>query len=72
MNITIIIKKMKQVLSEKKLNRLGKETGFTQRQRNVTAFQLVIAMICALGEKDARYLSDILRYFNHLSGQTVS
>ena len=71
MNITIIIKKLKQVLSEKKLNRLGKETGFTQRKRNVTAFQLVIAMICALGEKDTRYLSDILRYFNHLTGQGV-
>ncbi len=71
MNITIIIKKLKQVLSEKKLNRLGKETGFTQRKRNVTAFQLVTAMIGALGEKDTRYLSDILRYFNHLTGQSV-
>ncbi|MCN4143654.1 MAG: IS4 family transposase [Thiohalomonas sp.] len=49
----------------------GKETGFTQRKRNVTAFQVVIAMICALGEKDTRYLSDILRYFNHLTGQSV-
>lgn len=42
MNITTITKKLKQVLSEKKLNRLGKETGFTQRKRNITAFQLVM------------------------------
>lgn len=71
MNINIITKKLKQVLSEKKLNRLGKEIGFTQRERNITVFQLVIAMICALGEKDTRYLSDILRYFNHLTRQSI-
>ena len=71
MNINIIIKKLKLVLSEKKLNRLGRETGFMQRERNVSAFQLVIAMIGALGEKDTRYLSDILRYFNRLTGQSV-
>ncbi|MCN4144345.1 MAG: hypothetical protein LC437_04530 [Thiohalomonas sp.] len=28
-------------------------------------------MICVLGEKDTRYLSDILRYFNHLTRQSV-
>jgi len=32
---------------------------------------LVSAMICSLGEKDTRYLSDILRYFNRLTNQNV-
>ena len=67
MNISIITKKLKLILSEKKLNKLGKETEFTQRERNVSAFQLVTAMICALGDKNTEYLSDILRYFNSLT-----
>ena len=60
MNISIFTKKLKLILSEKKLNKLGKETKFTQRERNITAFQLVTAMICALGDKQTDYLSDIL------------
>jgi len=71
MNISIITKKLKLILSEKKLNKLGKETEFTKRERNVTAFQLVTAMICALGDKNTEYLSDILRYFNRLTDQNV-
>ena len=71
MNISIITKKLKLILSEKKLNKLGKETQFTQRERNVTAFQLVTAMICALGDKNTEYLSDILRYFNRLTDQNI-
>ncbi len=59
MNINIITKKLKQVLSEKKLNLLEKETGFTQRKRNITESQLVIT-IYALGDKHARHLSDRL------------
>ena len=71
MDISTTIKKLKLVLSEKKLNNLGRDTGFMKRMRNVSSFQLVIAMIGALGEKDTRYLSDILRYFNQLTGQSV-
>lgn len=71
MNINTITKKLKLILSEKKLNKLGKETEFTQRERNVNAFQLVTAMICALGDKNTEYLSDILRYFNSLTNQNV-
>jgi len=71
MNISIITKKLKLILSEKKLNRLGKETEFTKRERNINAFQLVTAMICALGDKNTEYLSDILRYFNRLTDQNI-
>ena len=71
MDISIIRKKLKLILSETKLNKLGKSTGFTQRERNLTAFQLVTAMICALGDKKTDYLSDILKYFNRLTGQAM-
>ncbi len=71
MHINTISKKLKLILSERKLNNLGKATGFTQRKRNVTAFQMVSAIICALGDKHTDYLSDILRYFNRLTGQKI-
>ena len=60
MNISIIQKKLKLILSKNKLNKLGKETKFTQRERNITAFQLITAIICALGDKNTDYLSGIL------------
>jgi hypothetical protein len=71
MKISTIEKKLKLILSENKLNKLGETTGFTQRKRKITAFQLVTALICALGEKHTDYLSDILRYFNQLTKQNV-
>ena len=71
MDINIIPKKLKLILSKNKLNKLGKATGFTQRERNITTFQLVSAMIYALGEKNSVYLSDILRIFNQLTDQNV-
>ena len=43
--ISIFIIQLKPILSEKKLNKLGKEKEFTRRERNITAFQLVTAMI---------------------------
>lgn len=71
MKISTIHKKLKLILSENKLNKLGRTTGFTKRKRNISAFQLVTAMICALGEKQTDYLSDILRCFNQLTNQNV-
>jgi hypothetical protein len=71
MKINTIQKKLKYILSENKLNKLGRTTGFTKRKRNITAFQLVTAMICTLGEKHTDYLSDILRCFNQLTNQNV-
>ena len=71
MNISTITKKLKLILSKNKLNKLGKETKFTKRERNITAFQLVTAIICALGDKNTDYLSDLLRYFNRLTEQKV-
>ncbi len=71
MDISIIPKKLKLILSKNKLNKLGKETGFTKRERNITTFQVVTAMICALGEKNTLYLSDILRSYNQLTAQNV-
>jgi|GEM_PF-4808077 len=41
MDISIIRKKLKLILSETKLNKLGKSTGFTQRERNLTQGKII-------------------------------
>jgi len=71
MNVNTVAKKLKAILSEKKLNRLGKQVGFTKRKRNVDSFQMVISLIAALGDKKTRYLSEILRYYNQLTEQNI-
>jgi len=71
MKLNIVTKKLKAILSEKKLNRLGKQVGFTKRRRNIDAFQMVISLIAALGDKQTRYLSEILRYYNQLTEQNI-
>jgi len=71
MNANIFIKKLKYILSEKKLNRLGKQTGFTKRERSITSFHLVTSIIAALGDKKTSYLSEILRYYNQLTDQDI-
>ena len=71
MNVNMVAKKLKGILSEKKLNRLGRQTKFTRRERNINAFQMVVSMITALGDKQTTYLSEILRCFNQLTGQNI-
>jgi len=71
MNTSIFVNKLKHILSEKKLNHLGKQTEFTKRKRNVTAFHMVTSIIAALGEKKTTYLSEILRCYNQLTGQNM-
>jgi len=71
MNANIFISKLKSVLSENKLNKLGKQLEFTKRERNITAFHMVVSIIAALGDKKTTYLSEILRYYNQLTLQNI-
>ncbi|WP_165727385.1 IS4 family transposase [Pseudoalteromonas sp. 31A1] len=71
MNANIFINKLKSILSEKKLNRLGKQVAFTKRERNITAFHMVVSLVAALGDKKTIYLSEILRVYNQLTGQSI-
>jgi len=64
-------KKLKAVLSEKKLNKLGLQIGFAKRLRNIVPFQLIVSVIGALGDKETRHFSEIHRYFNQLTDKNV-
>jgi len=71
MKSTTLSKKLKAVLSEKKLNKLGLQIGFAKRLRNIVPFQLIISVIGALGDKETRHFSEIHRYFNQLTNKNV-
>lgn len=68
---TILSKKLKVVLSKKKLNKLGKKIGFSQQLRQIVPFQLIVSMVTALGDKGTRYFSEIHRYFNQLTKKNI-
>ncbi len=57
MKNTRLSKKLKVVLSEKKVNKPGKNIGFSQRLRQIAPFQLVVSMITAMGDKETRHFS---------------
>jgi Transposase DDE domain len=71
MKSNILSKKLKAVLSEKKLNKLGLSIGFAKRLRNIVPFELIISVIAALGDKETKHFSEIQRYFNQLTGKNV-
>jgi len=66
MKSIILSKKLKAILGEKKLNKLGLQIGFAKRLRNIVPFQLIVSVIGALGDKETRHFSEIHRYFNQL------
>ena len=71
MKRTTLSKKLKVVLSEKKLNKPGKNIGFSQRLRQIPPFQLIVSMITAMGDKETKHFSEIHRYFNQLTNKNV-
>ena len=71
MKSSTLSKKLKLVLSEKKLNKPGKNIGFSQRLRQITPFQLIVSMITAMGDKETKHFSEIHRYFNQLTNKNV-
>ncbi len=56
MKSTTLSKNLKVVLSEKKLNKPGKNI-VSQRLRQITPFQLIVSMITAMGDKETKAFS---------------
>ena len=71
MKSSTLSKKLKVVLSEKKLNKPGKNIGFSQRLRQIPPFQLIVSMITAMGDKETKHFSEIHRYFNQLTNKNL-
>lgn len=63
--------RLKKALNPQELMDLGRQVGFARRLRLVTPDRLVTAVITALSSQRTRYLADILRTFNALTGLSV-
>ena len=72
MHNNIIRQQIKSVVSEHKLNKLGKELGFTKRKRDVCAFNMINSLIASLGERKSQSLADLSRDFNSLTGHKLA
>jgi hypothetical protein len=55
---------LKSTFSENEVNRLGRQTGQSERLRKVTPFRLFLAIVEALGMGKVDSLADLLRKFN--------
>ena len=59
------------VLGEAEILQIARDCRFIKRQRDVTALGLLVACMSTLGSGVARWLADILRTFNAMTGKSV-
>jgi Transposase DDE domain len=71
-NANTAVGRFKRVFSERELNRLGKEVRYCQRERVVTPFRLVMAMLSTLSSRKVETLADLQRGFNALFGESLA
>jgi len=60
-----------RTVGESQVEHAARECGLLKRRRDVTPMALLVACLSTLGVADARWLADILRTFNRLTGKTV-
>ena len=71
MYINELSRKIKKTLSKLKLNELGRALGFTKRERDMNAFQMVNTLISAMGDGNTNTLADIQRRYNVLTNSSL-
>jgi hypothetical protein len=65
------IRQFKRSFDKVSLNELGRACGFCRREREVTPFRLALALVSCFAASQARYIADIVRTFNALTGAQV-
>ncbi len=60
-----------RTVGEKEVEHAARECGLLKRKRDVTPMALLVACLSTLGVADSRWLADILRTFNRLTGKSV-
>ena len=61
------LNKITEVLNEFNINDIGKRCGFCHRERIVKPYELVMALVTAMGDKSIDCISDLHRYFTGLT-----
>jgi hypothetical protein len=65
------LQQITKVLSEFKINDIGKRVNFCNRKRIIKPFELVMSLITALGDKSVDSVTDLHRYFVKLTETDV-
>ena len=60
------------MLSQTRLNDLGRRVGFCYRERLITPYRLVLSLLASHATGSVETLADIQRQFNALFGTTVA
>ena len=64
--------KFKAALAEATMTRLGKQSGFTDRLRDITPARLALTMLTAMSSNDVETLADLQRMFVAMTGVQIS
>lgn len=70
-DVSIVSKEFKRLISEEELNQLGKATLFCRREREITPYRLALALMETMSNGSVRAIADIQRGFNALCGKGV-
>jgi hypothetical protein len=70
--VTEIEKQLKAVLAESALEKLGKQSGFVQRKRTITATKFAASLLHSLGTRKVETIADLHRDFNCDNGIFVN
>lgn len=54
-----------KTFSEEEVNRIGRQTGQSQRLRDVTPYRLLLSIVAVLSSFKVETIADLLRAFNH-------
>ena len=71
-DLSNFVARFKRVMSEERVNALGREVRFCQRERVITPFRLALSLIASCATMRVDTLADIQRCFNALFGTTVA
>lgn len=69
--LTTTAQKLRKTMDRQVLTRLGRDTGFTERLREVTPHRLAASLLSAFASQRIESIADILRAFNALTGASV-
>ena len=69
--VTRISEQLRHALGEQELTRIGRETGFAQRLRDVTPFRLATALIGAMASQSVETIADLQRSFHAVTDRRV-
>ncbi len=71
-DINTVMRKMKTIFCEKKLNALGKLIGFSQRERIITPGRLALSLIKAFSCNKIETIADAQRCFNEMFNEKIA